>query len=243
MEGSRQGAADRAVLPHGRPGAAGTGKRLRAAAGRSAGAHPAGRAHRRRAVCPAGAAAQRPFPEPQPRAGLGKDPEQRGQLHLLEGQLAAAVSGKQVPPAVAHLPAVRLFCHLAPGGLCGRNGTGQGQKGVQKAVPGQGDARRPLCGRGAAGKTGRRPARGAPDQHRSAAVQHPPRFSGGAAGLGAEPDLPQLGAVHGGCRTGRGRGCPRTGACPHRQPYPLPETGQQRGHCGQHQSGVCPCHR
>ena len=53
-----------------------------------------------------------------------------GQLHLLEGQLAAAVSGKQVPPAVAHLPALRLFCHPAPGGLCGRNGTGQGQAGV-----------------------------------------------------------------------------------------------------------------
>ena len=79
-------------------------------------------------------------------------------------------------------------------------------------------------------------------QHRGAAVQHPPRFSGGAAGLGAEPDLPQLGAVHGGCRTGRGRGCPCAGACPHRQPHPLPETGQQRGHCGQHQSGLCPCH-
>lgn len=62
--------------------------------------------------------------------GLGKDPEQRGQLHLLEGQLAAAVSGKQGPSAVAHLPAVRLFCHPAPGGLCGRKGTGQGQKGV-----------------------------------------------------------------------------------------------------------------
>lgn len=62
--------------------------------------------------------------------GLGKDPEQCGQLHLLEGQLAAAVSGKQVPPAVAQLPALRLFCHPAPGGLCGRNGTGQGQTGV-----------------------------------------------------------------------------------------------------------------
>ena len=28
----------------------------------------------------------------------------------------------------------------------------------------------------------------------------------------AEPDLPQLGAVHGGCRTGCGRGSPRAGA-------------------------------
>ena len=126
VEGPRQGAADGAVLPHGCPGAAGAGKRLRAAAGRFAGAYPAGRAHRSPAGCPAGTAAQRPFAEPQPRAGTGKDPEQRGQLHLLEGQLAAAVSGKQVPPAVAHLPAVRLFCHPAPGGLCGRNGTGQG---------------------------------------------------------------------------------------------------------------------
>ena len=33
-------------------------------------------------------------------------------------------------------------------------------------------------------------------------IQHPAAVPGGAAGLGAEPELPQLGAVHGGRRAG-----------------------------------------
>ena len=53
-------------------------------------------------------AAQRPFPQPQPRAAAGKDPERRYQFHVLEADLAHAVCRQQEPPDLAHVPAVRL---------------------------------------------------------------------------------------------------------------------------------------
>ena len=67
----------------------------------------------------------------------------------------------------------------------------------------------------------------------------PPALPDRAAGFGGQPDLPQLGAVPGGCRPGRkgGAGCGR----PHGpgQPHPLPEAGQKRRHRGQHQRRLC----
>ena len=63
--------------------------------------------------------------------------DRRGQLHLLEGQLAAAVSGKQGPPAVAHLPAVRLFATLRRVGFAGVKAQAKAKKEYKKLFPGK----------------------------------------------------------------------------------------------------------
>ena len=122
-------------------------------------------------------------------------------------------------------------------GISGVRAQAKAKKEYAKLFPGRTMRADRFASAEAAGKAGGRPARRAAHQHRGAAVQYAAAVSGGAAGLGAEPDLSELGAVPCGCRTGRDGGPDRSSPCCGRPPHPLPEAGKERGHCRQHQSG------